>query len=144
MDYGNVACSNCGSKPSSKGITFKCGETVKIQMLRYECNRGVKDCRTLGEIECKPKPWSKRKPMVKREQWKTTWGVPKCSKGKSKTMKWLWNVTILYNIENLILLYKMERLVEVTLKKVHILSILDCYYRIFPLIYISYDSEGIT
>ena len=38
----------------------------------------------------------------------------------------------------------MERLVEVKLKKVQILSILDCYYRIFPLIYISYDSEGIT
>ena len=38
----------------------------------------------------------------------------------------------------------MERLVEVTLKKVHILSILDCYYRLFPLIHISYDSEGIT
>ena len=37
----------------------------------------------------------------------------------------------------------MERLVEVELKKVHILSILDCYYRLFPLIYISYDSEGI-
>ena len=38
----------------------------------------------------------------------------------------------------------MERLVEVTLKKVNILSILDCYYRLFQLIYISYDSEGIT
>ena len=38
----------------------------------------------------------------------------------------------------------MEGLVEVTLKKVNILSILDCYYRLFPLIYISYDSEGIT
>ena len=38
----------------------------------------------------------------------------------------------------------MERLVEVTLSKVNILSILDCYYRLFPLIYISYDSEGIT
>ena len=38
----------------------------------------------------------------------------------------------------------MERLVEVTLDKVHILSILDCYCRLFPLIYISYDSEGIT
>ena len=38
----------------------------------------------------------------------------------------------------------MERSVEVTLKKVHILSILDCYYRLFPLIYISCDSEGIT
>ena len=24
------------------------------------------------------------------------------------------------------------------------LTILDCYYRLFPLIYISYDSEGIT
>ena len=38
----------------------------------------------------------------------------------------------------------MERLVEVTLSKVNILSMLDCYYRLFPLIYISYDSEGIT
>ena len=38
----------------------------------------------------------------------------------------------------------MERLVEVTLSKVNILSILDCYYRLFPLIYISYDPEGIT
>ena len=38
----------------------------------------------------------------------------------------------------------MERLVEVTLSKVNILSIIDCYYRLFPLIYISYDSEGIT
>ena len=38
----------------------------------------------------------------------------------------------------------MERLVEVTLKKVKILSILDCYYRLFQLMYISYDSEGIT
>ena len=38
----------------------------------------------------------------------------------------------------------MERLVEVTLSKVNILSILDCYYRLFPLIYISYDSERIT
>ena len=38
----------------------------------------------------------------------------------------------------------MERLVEVNLAKVHILSILDCYYRLLPLIYISYDSEGIT
>ena len=37
----------------------------------------------------------------------------------------------------------MERLVEVELKKVHILSILDCYYRLFPLIYISFKSEGI-
>ena len=38
----------------------------------------------------------------------------------------------------------MERLVEVKLRKVHILSILDCYYRFFPLIYIGFDSEGIT
>ena len=38
----------------------------------------------------------------------------------------------------------MERLVEVKLSKVNILSILNCYYRLFPLIYISYDSEGIT
>ena len=38
----------------------------------------------------------------------------------------------------------MERLVEVTLKKVHILAILDCYYRLFPLINIGFDSEGIT
>ena len=38
----------------------------------------------------------------------------------------------------------MERLVEVKLAKMHILSILDCYYRLFPLIYVSYDSEGIT
>ena len=37
----------------------------------------------------------------------------------------------------------MERLVKVMLKKVHILAILDCYYRLFQLIYISYDSEGI-
>ena len=37
----------------------------------------------------------------------------------------------------------MERLVEVTLKKVNVLSMLDCYYRLFPLLYISYDSEGI-
>ena len=38
----------------------------------------------------------------------------------------------------------MERLVEVKLAKVHILSILDCYYRLFPLIYTGLDSEGIT
>ena len=37
----------------------------------------------------------------------------------------------------------MERLV-VTPSKVNILSILDCYYRLFQLIYISYDSEGVT
>ena len=38
----------------------------------------------------------------------------------------------------------MEILVEVMLSKVNILSIIDCYYRLFPLIYISYDSERIT
>ena len=38
----------------------------------------------------------------------------------------------------------MERFVEVELSKVNILSILDYYYRLFPLIYISYDSKGIT
>ena len=38
----------------------------------------------------------------------------------------------------------MESLVEAKIAKVHILSILDCYCRLFPLIYISYDSEGIT
>ena len=38
----------------------------------------------------------------------------------------------------------MERLVEMKTDKFNILSILDCYYRLFPLIYISYDSEGIT
>ena len=38
----------------------------------------------------------------------------------------------------------MERLVEMKIAKFNILSILDCYYRLFPLIYISYDSEGIT
>ena len=38
----------------------------------------------------------------------------------------------------------MESLVEVKLKKVHILYILDCYYKLFPLIHKSYDSEGIT
>ena len=47
-------------------------------------------------------------------------------------------------MENIICYIKMERLVEVTLKKVHILDILDCYYRLFPLIYISYDPKGIT
>ena len=36
----------------------------------------------------------------------------------------------------------MERLAKIKLKKVHILLILDCYYRLFPLIYISYNSEG--
>ena len=38
----------------------------------------------------------------------------------------------------------MERLVEMKIAKFNILSILDCYYRLFPLIYISYDSEGMT
>ena len=38
----------------------------------------------------------------------------------------------------------MERLVEMEIAKFNILSILDCYYRLFPLIYISHDSEGIT
>ena len=37
----------------------------------------------------------------------------------------------------------MERFVEMKIAKFNILSILDCYYRLFPLIYISYDSEGI-
>ena len=37
----------------------------------------------------------------------------------------------------------MESFVKVTLKKVNILAILDCYYKTLPLIYISYDSEGI-
>ena len=37
----------------------------------------------------------------------------------------------------------MERLVEIKVAKFNILSILDCYYRPVPLIYISYDSEGI-
>ena len=30
------------------------------------------------------------------------------------------------------------------LAKVHILSLLNCYYKLFPLIYISFDNEGIT
>ena len=38
----------------------------------------------------------------------------------------------------------MKRLVEMKTAKFNILSILCCYYRLFPLIYISYDSEGIT
>ena len=89
MDYENmrVVCSNCGCKLSSKKITFKHGKGVKMQMLRHECKCGVKNCRTLGEIECKPKPWSKKRPMVKHEQWKTTCGVGKCPKGKSKAMR---------------------------------------------------------
>ena len=37
----------------------------------------------------------------------------------------------------------MKRLVEMKIAKFNILSIIDCYYRLFPLIYISYDSEGI-
>ena len=42
-----------------------------------------------------------------------------------------------------IYLYKMERLVEMKIAKFNILSIIDCYYRLFQLIYISYDFEGI-
>ena len=39
----------------------------------------------------------------------------------------------------------MERLVEMKIAKFNILSIvIDCYYRLFHLIYISYDSEGFT
>ena len=38
----------------------------------------------------------------------------------------------------------MERLVEMKTAKFNILSIINCYYRLFPLIYIRYDSEGIT
>ena len=38
----------------------------------------------------------------------------------------------------------MERLVEMKIAKFNILSTLNCYYRLFPLIYVSYDSEGIT
>ena len=38
----------------------------------------------------------------------------------------------------------MERLVEMKIAKFNILSILNCYYRLFPLIYISYNSEGMT
>ena len=33
------------------------------------------------------------------------------------------------------------QLIEVNLKKVHMLSILDCYYRLFPLKYLGFDSE---
>ena len=35
-------------------------------------------------------------------------------------------------------------MIEVEPKKVHILQILDCYYKIFPLVYVRFDSEGIT
>ena len=38
----------------------------------------------------------------------------------------------------------MEKLAEVSLNKLNILSILDSYYKLFPLIYISYDPDGIT
>ena len=38
----------------------------------------------------------------------------------------------------------MDRLVEVMISKVNILSILDCYYKLFPLIYQSYDLGGLT
>ena len=37
----------------------------------------------------------------------------------------------------------MKRLVEIKIAKFNILSILDCYYRLFPLMYTRYDSEGI-
>ena len=37
----------------------------------------------------------------------------------------------------------MERLVEIKIAKFNILSILDYYCRLFPLIYISYDPKGI-
>ena len=37
----------------------------------------------------------------------------------------------------------MERLVEMKIAKFNTLSILDCYCRRFPLIYIRYNSEGI-
>ena len=53
-------------------------------------------------------------------------------------------ISTLYNYGKYYILYKMERLVEVMLKKVHILAILDCYYRLSPFRYISYDFEGIT
>ena len=39
--------------------------------------------------------------------------------------------------------YENMRVVEMKIAKSNILSILNCYYRLFPLIYISYDSEGI-
>ena len=61
-----VVCLNCGFKLSSKRITLKRGKGVKMQMLRYEFECGFKDHKPLGEIECKPKPISKRKPMSKR------------------------------------------------------------------------------
>ena len=35
-------------------------------------------------------------------------------------------------------------MIEAELKKVHILQIHDCYYKIFPLVYVGFDSEGIT
>ena len=38
----------------------------------------------------------------------------------------------------------MERLVEMKIAKFNIFSIINCYYRLFQLIYISYDSEEIT
>ena len=44
-------------------------------------------------------------------------------------------------MENIIDYIKM---IKVELKKVHILQILNCYYKIFPLIYVGFDSEGIT
>ena len=47
-------------------------------------------------------------------------------------------------IENIICYINMERLIEVELKKVHILEVLNSYYKIFPLVYVGFDSEGIT
>ena len=38
----------------------------------------------------------------------------------------------------------MERLVEMKIAKFNILLILDYCYKLFPLIYISYDFEGMT
>ena len=35
-------------------------------------------------------------------------------------------------------------MIEVELKKVHILQILESYYRIFRLVYVGFDSDGIT
>ena len=57
---------------------------------------------------------------------------------------WLHSNILYTRSKEYCMLYKMERLVEVKLAKVHILSILDCYYRLFPLIYISYDPDGMT
>ena len=43
-----VVCSNCGSKLSSKRITFKRGKGVKMQMLPYECKCGGGGLKTVG------------------------------------------------------------------------------------------------